>query len=170
MQIIQEPTVPYYTTMIHSLGVFEKLSVLRNHKISALGYLNSGGQSALLKDLYQQRMSGKNMQGNGWCEIDAYPFCDLALDEYENNISHVVPENDDTTIENNGHTEKQYVGDSESVALLKRGTVPCTCIVLSTWSFCHIVAFLVRAATLLSDVSFVNSIYTSGQGVTMNIE
>ncbi len=122
MQIIQEPTVPYCTIMIHSLGVFEKLSVLRNHKISALGYLNSG-QSALLKDLYQQRMSGKNMQGNGWCEIDAYPFCDLAVDEYENKISHVVPENDDTTIENNGYTVKQHVEDSSSILLLKKGTM-----------------------------------------------
>ncbi len=92
--------------MIHSLGVFDKLRVLRNHKISALGYLNSGGQSALLKDLYQQRMSGKNMQGNGWCEIDADPLCGLAVDEYDN-INHSVPENDDTTIENNGYTGKQ---------------------------------------------------------------
>ncbi len=123
MQIMQEPAVPYCTIMIHSLGVFEKLSVLRNHKISALGYLNSGGQSAPLKDLYQQRMSGKNMQGNGWCEIDADPFCDLAVHEYENNVSHVVPENDDTTIENNSYTVKQHVKDSSSILLLKKGTM-----------------------------------------------
>ncbi len=119
---MQEPTVPYCTTMIHSLGVFEKLDVPRNHKVRALGYLNSG-QSALLKNLYQQRMSGKNMQGNGWCEVDADSFCDLAADEvHENNVSHVVRQNDDTAIENNGYTVKQSVGDSSSIPLLKRGT------------------------------------------------
>ncbi len=94
---MQEPN--YRTTMIHSLGVFEKLDVVRNHKIRALGYLNSG-RSALSKDLYQQRMSGKNMQSNGWCEIGADFFCDLAADEvHENNVSHVVPQNDDTAMQ-----------------------------------------------------------------------
>ncbi len=108
--------------MIHSLGLFEKLDVLRNHKVRALGYLNNG-QSVPLNDLYQQRMSGKNMQGNGWCEFNADSFCGLAAEEvYENNISHIVPDNDDTTIENNGYTVKQSVGDSSSIPLLKRGT------------------------------------------------
>ncbi len=122
MQIMQESTVPYCTTMIYSLGVFEKLDILRNHKVRALGYLNSG-RNALSKDLYQQRMSGKNMQDNGWCEVDAYCYCDLAADEvHENNVSHVVPQNDDTAIENNGYTVKQSVEDSSSIPLLKRGT------------------------------------------------
>ncbi|XP_064395205.1 uncharacterized protein LOC135342390 isoform X3 [Halichondria panicea] len=93
----EESTVPYCTTMIHSLGVFEKLDVPRNHKVRALGYLNSG-QSALLKTLYQQRMA--------------------AADEvHENNVSHVVPQNDDTAIENNGYTVKQSVS---SIPLLTR--------------------------------------------------